>query len=113
MRRIDIVHVETGGRVVMQVAGADGKPVRREAADAVRVAVGFAADHRVPLMVANTAFGGTFTSRLMQEVRAKRGWSYGAYARAGMNFGNESGIAESSATTSPTGKISRKVIGRR
>ena len=36
------------------------------------------ADH-VPLMVANTAFGGTFTSRLMQEVRAKRGWSYGAY----------------------------------
>jgi zinc protease len=42
------------------------------------------ADH-VPLMVANTAFGGTFTSRLMQEVRAKRGWSYGAYARAGFD----------------------------
>lgn len=37
-------------------------------------------DH-VPLLVANTAFGGTFSSRLMQEVRAKRGWSYGAYAR--------------------------------
>lgn len=28
--------------------------------------------------VANTAFGGTFTSRLTQEIRAKRGWSYGA-----------------------------------
>ncbi|HVY49047.1 MAG TPA: insulinase family protein, partial [Minicystis sp.] len=39
-------------------------------------------DH-VPLIVANTAFGGTFTSRLMQEVRAKRGWSYGAYSRVG------------------------------
>jgi zinc protease len=38
------------------------------------------ADH-VPLFVANTAFGGTFTSRLMQEVRAKRGWSYGASSR--------------------------------
>ena len=25
-------------------------------------------------------FGGTFTARLMQEVRAKRGWSYGAYS---------------------------------
>jgi zinc protease len=29
-------------------------------------------------MVGNTVFGGTFTSRLNQEVRAKRGWSYGA-----------------------------------
>ncbi len=32
------------------------------------------------LLVANTAFGGTFTARLNQEVRAKRGWSYGAYS---------------------------------
>jgi zinc protease len=36
-------------------------------------------DH-VALSVANTAFGGTFTARLMQEVRVKRGWSYGAYS---------------------------------
>ena len=35
------------------------------------------ADH-FDLMVGNTVFGGTFTSRLNQEVRAKRGWSYGA-----------------------------------
>jgi zinc protease len=41
-------------------------------------------DH-VPLVVANTAFGGTFTSRLMQEVRAKRGWSYGASSRVGFD----------------------------
>jgi zinc protease len=41
-------------------------------------------DH-IPLMVANTAFGGTFTSRLMQEVRAKRGWSYGASSRVGFD----------------------------
>lgn len=33
-----------------------------------------------PLLVANNAFGGGFTSRLMQEVRVKRGWSYGAYS---------------------------------
>ncbi|MGD8863627.1 MAG: pitrilysin family protein [Myxococcales bacterium] len=32
----------------------------------------------VPMIVANTAFGGLFTSRLMNEVRSKRGWSYGA-----------------------------------
>lgn len=32
------------------------------------------------LGLATTAFGGTFTARLMQEVRVKRGLSYGAYA---------------------------------
>ena len=37
-------------------------------------------DHTA-LLVANTAFGGTFTSRLMQEIRVKRGWSYGASSR--------------------------------
>lgn len=37
----------------------------------------------LPLRVALTAFGGTFTSTLMQEVRVKRGWSYGAYAGPG------------------------------
>lgn len=37
-------------------------------------------DH-IPLLVANTVFGGTFTSRLMNEVRSKRGWSYGASSR--------------------------------
>lgn len=41
-------------------------------------------DH-VPLMVANTAFGGTFTARLMHEVRSKRGWSYGASSRLGLD----------------------------
>jgi zinc protease len=41
-------------------------------------------DH-IALVVANTAFGGTFSSRLMQEVRAKRGWSYGASSRVGFD----------------------------
>jgi zinc protease len=41
-------------------------------------------DH-IPLAVANTVFGGTFTSRLMSEVRSKRGWSYGAYSRVGFD----------------------------
>lgn len=34
-----------------------------------------------PLLVSNTAFGGMFSGPLMQEVRAIRGWSYGAYSR--------------------------------
>lgn len=36
-------------------------------------------DH-IALHVANTVLGGTFTARLMKEVRSKRGWSYGAYS---------------------------------
>lgn len=32
----------------------------------------------LPMMLVDTAFGGMFTSRLMQEIRVKRGWSYGA-----------------------------------
>lgn len=39
-------------------------------------------DHHA-LYVANTVFGGTFTSRLTQEIRSKRGWSYGASSRLG------------------------------
>jgi zinc protease len=41
-------------------------------------------DH-VPLVVANAVFGGTFTSRLMKEIRSKRGWSYGASARTSID----------------------------
>ena len=37
-------------------------------------------DDHTALHVANTIFGGTFTARLTQEVRSKRGWSYGAYS---------------------------------
>ena len=37
------------------------------------------ADHTA-LHVGSTIFGGTFTARLMHEVRSKRGWSYGAYS---------------------------------
>jgi zinc protease len=36
-------------------------------------------DHTA-LHVANTVFGGTFTARMTEEIRGKRGWSYGAYS---------------------------------
>lgn len=36
-------------------------------------------DHTA-LHVANTVFGGTFSARLTREIRAERGWSYGAYS---------------------------------
>lgn len=37
-------------------------------------------DH-FPLVTATAVFGGTFTSRMMREIRSKRGWSYGTSAR--------------------------------
>jgi zinc protease len=42
-------------------------------------------DDHVALSVANAIFGGSFTSRLMKAVRSDRGWSYGAYARMGID----------------------------
>jgi zinc protease len=41
-------------------------------------------DH-APLVLANGIFGGTFTSRLVTEVRVKRGWSYGTSARVSID----------------------------
>jgi zinc protease len=38
-------------------------------------------DDHIALSIANAVLGGSFTSRLMREVRSKRGWSYGASAR--------------------------------
>lgn len=43
----------------------------------------WASEDWLPLHVGITAFGGTFTSKLMQEIRVKRGFSYGASASIG------------------------------
>ncbi len=48
-------------------------------------------DH-IPLLVGNAVFGGTFTSRLMKEIRSKRGWSYGASARTGIERRRQSWV---------------------
>lgn len=40
--------------------------------------VGYGHRDTPSMLLAETAFGGMFSSRLMQEIRVKRGWSYGA-----------------------------------
>jgi zinc protease len=60
------------------------KPERTQAQIVVgQPAPARAAADWLPLSVAAAILGGTFTSRLMTEVRVKRGWSYGASARLG------------------------------
>lgn len=45
---------------------------------------------QLAMSLASTAFGGTFTSRLMREVRVKRGWSYGVSIRTARTRGGHS-----------------------
>jgi zinc protease len=45
-----------------------------------------------PLVVANTVFGGTFTARLVSEVRSKRGWSYSAQSRLYADRGRDAWV---------------------
>ncbi|HHH27262.1 MAG TPA: insulinase family protein [Polyangiaceae bacterium] len=58
------------------------KPQRTQAQVQIGT-LGLAVGHKdhPAMLVGNTAFGGTFTSRLMKEVRGERGWSYGAYSK--------------------------------
>jgi zinc protease len=70
-------------------------------------------DDHVPLVVANAVFGGTFTSRLMREIRSKRGWSYGASARTGVDRHRQSWVMwtfPSAADCGPCLKLSLELL---
>jgi zinc protease len=55
------------------------KPDRTQAQLRIgHLAARYGAPDTVELAVAEAVFGGMFSSRLMQEIRVKRGWSYGA-----------------------------------
>lgn len=72
----------------------------------------YGSDDFVALMPVETAFGGMFTSRLMQEVRVKRGWSYGAYYRIGKALGEyfvQLSLAPSKAQTAPAIELATKL----
>jgi zinc protease len=61
-----------------------------------------------PLIVSNTAFGGTFSGPLMQEVRAVRGWSYGAYSRLLHSKQRDAWYM----STAPAAEYSARTLGR-
>jgi zinc protease len=65
----------------------------------------------LPLQVATTAFGGTFTARLMNEVRSKRGLSYGASARVGQGRGERGLIVHVFPSLAQTPETVELVLG--
>jgi zinc protease len=82
----------TGGQVIEKVAAPDNAPVRRlqiidkpertqTQINLGHVGIRMTDSDYFPLYLGNYAFGGgSFSARLMVEVRVKRGWSYGASA---------------------------------
>ncbi len=64
----------------------------------------------LPLLIGTTAFGGTFTARLMDEVRVKRGLSYGATARLGTGRGARGLVAHVMPSAEQTGETLELVL---
>lgn len=64
----------------------------------------------LPLLVSTTAFGGTFTARLMDEVRVKRGLSYGASARLGTGRGVRGLVSHVMPSAEQTGETLELVL---
>ncbi|MEO7733701.1 MAG: pitrilysin family protein [Kofleriaceae bacterium] len=72
---INVITEPAPGRRVILV----DKPDRTQAQLRIgHLAARYGAPDTVELAVAEAVFGGMFSSRLMQEIRVKRGWSYGA-----------------------------------
>lgn len=64
-----------------------------------------ASDPRAPVLdLVNTALGGSFTSRLNQDLREEHGWSYGAGSRFAETRGTGAFIAYASVVTEATGQ---------
>lgn len=68
-------------------------------------------DAWLPFNVAMTAFGGTFTSPLMEEVRVKRGLSYGASARVGSGRGRRTYVLHTFPSAEQTPETLRLLLG--
>lgn len=70
-----------------------------------------AADPRAPLLdLVNTALGGSFTSRLNQDLREEHGWSYGAGSRFAETRGTGTFLASASVITEATAPALKAMI---
>lgn len=70
-----------------------------------------ASDPKAPLLeLVNTALGGSFTSRLNQDLREEHGWSYGAGSRFAETRGTGAFIAYASVITEATGQALKAML---
>lgn len=72
--------------------------------------VKLADDRRVPLQLINTLLGGSFTSRLNQNLREQHGYTYGARSRFSMEPGTGSFAATSSVRADVTGESLKEFL---
>jgi predicted Zn-dependent peptidase len=71
-----------------------------------------AADPKAPLLdLVNTALGGSFTSRLNQDLREEHGWSYGAGSRFAETRGTGGFLAFAQVVTEATGPALQAMLG--
>ncbi|MFN0131898.1 MAG: M16 family metallopeptidase [Phycisphaerales bacterium] len=70
----------------------------------------YADDRRVPLRLINTLLGGSFTSRLNQNLRERNGFTYGAGSRFAMGPANGYFIASSSVKADTTGAALKEFL---
>jgi predicted Zn-dependent peptidase len=70
-----------------------------------------AADPDAPVLTrVNIALGGSFTSRLMQDLREEHGWSYGARSRVTLLRGPGSVVASAAVQTEHTGDALKAMV---
>jgi predicted Zn-dependent peptidase len=70
-----------------------------------------ASDGIAPVLTrVNIALGGSFTSRLNQDLREEHGWSYGARSRVTLLRGSSSLVASASVQTDHTGEALRALV---
>lgn len=68
-------------------------------------------DESAALVRVNGALGGSFTSRLNQDLREEHGWSYGAHSRFSFNKGKGLFVAQAAVVTEHTGDALKAMLG--
>jgi predicted Zn-dependent peptidase len=76
----------------------------------VRPGVAASDPDAAPLVRVNTALGGSFTSRLNQDLREEHGWSYGATSRFSFNRGRGLFSAQAAVQTEHTGDALKAML---
>lgn len=101
------VATEAGRRIVV----VDRPDAPQSVISVVRLGVAASSPAAPPLVRVNAALGGSFTSRLNQDLREEHGWSYGARSR--FSFTKRPGMfaAEAAVHTEHTGEALKAMLG--